>query len=43
MKSADFATYTGVCAILAGVGLLAGYLPARTASNIDPGTALRES
>jgi putative ABC transport system permease protein len=43
VKSADFATYAGVCALLAGVGLLAGYLPARTASNIDPGTALRES
>jgi putative ABC transport system permease protein len=43
VKPADFGTYAMVCALLAAVGLLAGYLPARTASKIDPTTALRDA
>jgi putative ABC transport system permease protein len=42
VKPADFTTYALVCALLAAVGLLASYLPARTASRIDPSVALRE-
>jgi putative ABC transport system permease protein len=42
VKPADVSTYATVCALLAAVGLFAGYLPARTASRIDPSTALRE-
>jgi ABC-type antimicrobial peptide transport system permease subunit len=43
VKPADFATYATVCALLGAVGLLAGYLPARTASKIDPSNALRDA
>jgi putative ABC transport system permease protein len=43
VKPADAGTYAIVCALLAAIGLLAGYLPARTASRIDPSTALRET
>ncbi|HYL74932.1 MAG TPA: ABC transporter permease [Bryobacteraceae bacterium] len=42
VKPTDFVTYATVCALLAAIGLLAGYLPARIASKIDPSTALRE-
>jgi putative ABC transport system permease protein len=42
VKPADFTTYAVVCALLAAVGLLASYLPARAASRIDPTVALRE-
>jgi len=43
VKPVDVTTYATVCALLAGVGLLTGYLPARTASKIDPSIALREA
>lgn len=37
----DLATYTGTSLAMIGVGLLASYLPARRASNIDPLEAMR--
>jgi len=43
VKPGDLSTYAVVSSILAAVGLLAGYLPARAAVRIDPGIALRES
>jgi putative ABC transport system permease protein len=42
VKAGDFTTYAVVCALLAAVGLLASYLPARAASRIDPSVAFRE-
>ncbi|HLK69813.1 MAG TPA: ABC transporter permease [Bryobacteraceae bacterium] len=42
VTSSDPITYGAVAALLAGVGILAGYLPARSASRIDPVIALRE-
>jgi predicted permease len=38
----DIATYAAVCTFLAGVTLLASYLPARRAAQLDPIVALRE-
>jgi putative ABC transport system permease protein len=37
----DIVTYTGIALLLAGVALLASYLPARAAAKVDPVLALR--
>jgi len=42
VKPADAGNFVQVCALLAAVGLLAGFLPARAASRIDPNVALRD-
>jgi ABC-type antimicrobial peptide transport system permease subunit len=42
VKPADAETLIAVCALLATVGVLAGFLPAHAASQIDPSTALRD-
>jgi putative ABC transport system permease protein len=42
VKPADAGNFVGVCALLTAVGLVAGFLPARAASRIDPNVALRE-
>jgi putative ABC transport system permease protein len=41
VAATDLATFTGACLVLAAFAALAGYLPARRASRIDPVTALR--
>jgi putative ABC transport system permease protein len=41
VRPTDAGNFGVVCALLAFVGLLAGFLPARTASRIEPGVALR--
>lgn len=41
VKPSDPITYAAVSTLLAGLALLAGYLPARRASKIDPCAALR--
>jgi putative ABC transport system permease protein len=38
----DAVTYVGVSCVLAGISLLAGYLPARRASTVDPFAALKQ-
>ncbi len=43
VKPADVTIYAVVCALLAAVGFLASYLPARAAAEVDPCVALRES
>jgi putative ABC transport system permease protein len=42
VKPGDAGNFGAVCALLTAVGLLAGFLPARTASRIDPSAALRD-
>ena len=42
VKPTDPSNLVTVCALLTGAGLLAGFVPARAASRIDPGVALRD-
>jgi putative ABC transport system permease protein len=42
VSGTDIATYAAVWTFLAGVTLLASYLPARRAAHVDPIIALRE-
>ena len=42
ISAADWATYAEISALLAGVALLACYLPARRAAQVDPMIALRQ-
>lgn len=41
VQAVDLATFVGMSAGMLGVGLLASYLPARRASNVDPMESLR--
>jgi ABC-type antimicrobial peptide transport system permease subunit len=42
VEARDPATLLAAAAVLSGVGTLAGWLPARRASRIDPARVLRE-
>ncbi len=42
VSAADIPTFAGMAAVLTLATLLAGYLPARRASRVDPASVLRE-
>jgi ABC-type antimicrobial peptide transport system permease subunit len=42
LQPADPATIAAAVALLAGIGLLASYVPARRAANVDPVNVLRQ-
>jgi putative ABC transport system permease protein len=42
VTTSDPVTYVGICVLLAGIALIASYIPARRAARVDPMVALRQ-
>jgi ABC-type antimicrobial peptide transport system permease subunit len=42
LEARDPVTFAGAAAVLAAVGVLAAWMPARRAARLDPATVLRE-
>jgi ABC-type antimicrobial peptide transport system permease subunit len=42
LEARDPVTFAGAAAVLAAVGVIAAWLPARRAARLDPATVLRE-